>query len=43
VNYYYDGEMLGKDGKPLSEAEKRQRARQQMICKRVDELIEVLE
>ncbi len=23
VNYYYDGEMLGKDGKPLSEAEKR--------------------
>ena len=43
VNYYYDGEMLGKDGKPLSEAEKRQRARQQMICKRVDELIEVLD
>jgi hypothetical protein len=27
-NYYYDGEMIGKDGKPLSEAEKKQRARQ---------------
>jgi hypothetical protein len=23
TNYYYDGEMLGKDGKPLSEAEKK--------------------
>jgi hypothetical protein len=23
VNYYYDGEKLGKDGKPLTEAEKR--------------------